>query len=93
MNCEQVTRRQARTIRARVAEMRMYFYRLRTRMTHRGFHPDDQLFALVQTAEQAIDELYVDLDTRVHEGPVSLPQPKKTSWLEQRSARKQHDRR
>jgi hypothetical protein len=59
MNCDQVTRRQARTIRARVAEMRMYFCRLRTRMTHRGFLAEDPLFVLVQTAEQAIDELYV----------------------------------
>lgn len=93
MNADQVTRRQARAIRSRVADMRQYFFRLRTRMVQRGFQSDDPLFALVEQAERAVDELFVDLEIRVREGPVSVPEPTQTPWLEQRSARKRHDRR
>jgi hypothetical protein len=93
MKAEQVTRRQARVLHARVSEMRMYLCRLRSRMTKRGFVPDDPLFELVKKAEQAIGELYVDLDVRRREAPLSVPEQVQTPWLEQKSARKRHDRR
>ena len=93
MDSKQVTRRQARTIKAMVEPFRQYLYRLRTQMTHRGFVPGDPLLELVKSAELAIVELYVDLEIRTREGPASVPEPKQTVWLDQRSARKRHDRR
>jgi hypothetical protein len=93
MNADEVTRRQPRTIRARVEEMRKYFYRLRTRMAQRGFDPSDPLFVLVKNAELAVGELFVDLEIRTREGPVSIPEARRTEVLDQRSARKRHDRR
>jgi hypothetical protein len=93
MDAEQVTRRQARIIHARVAEMRMYLHRLHQRMVKRGFNPGDPLLEFVRNAQQAIGELYVDLEIRKREGPVSVPESKHTPWLEQKSARKRHDQR
>jgi hypothetical protein len=55
--------------------------------------PDDPLFELVQKVEQAIGELYVDLDVRRREAPLGVPEQVQTPWLEQQSARKRHDRR
>ncbi|MGD9632343.1 MAG: hypothetical protein AB7G28_14155 [Pirellulales bacterium] len=93
MNAEEVTRRQARAIKSKVEPFRQYLYRLRTRMAHRGFTPGDELFELVKSAELAVGELFVDLEVRTREGPTAEPEPIETPWLEQKSARKRHDRR
>jgi hypothetical protein len=88
MDSSQVTRRHARSIMAKVEPMRAYLYRLRDRMSRRGFPPEDRLFELMKQAEKAIDELYVDVQLRMRCGPVELPPTDKTAWLDQRSARK-----
>jgi hypothetical protein len=93
MKDEQVTRLQARVLHARVSGNADVLYRLRSRMTKRGVLPADPLFELVQKAEQAIGEMYVDLNVRRRESPLSVPEPQHTPWLEQKSARKRHDRR
>jgi hypothetical protein len=93
MDSNEVTRRQARVIMARVGPMRDYLFRLRSRMEQRGFTREDRLFALVKAAELAIGELYVDVEFQMRCGPVEVPPQKRTAWLEQKSARKRHDRR
>jgi hypothetical protein len=88
MDSSQVTRRQAQAIKSRVEEMRDYLYRLRIRMSKRGFPPDDPLYMLVVEAQQSIGELYMDCCNRAYGGPTSTPPANKTAWLQQRSARK-----
>ena len=73
MESNQVTRRQARTIKAKLQPTLDYVSRLAARMRARGFPPDDQLMALVSNAEQALHELQSDLLIRTLEGPTALP--------------------
>jgi hypothetical protein len=93
MDSTQVTRRQALAIHAKVVPMRDYLFRLRKRMADRGFQPDDALFALVKQVEQAIGELYVDVEFRMKCGPVDLPTRAPVNELEKRTMRKHEQRR
>jgi hypothetical protein len=93
MDSTQVTRRQARAIHGMVLSMRDYLFKLRRRMADRGFQPDDPLFALVKQAEQAIGELYVDVEFRMKCGPVDLPTRAQVNELEKRTMRKHEQRR
>jgi hypothetical protein len=88
MDSSQLTRRQAQAVKKRVDEMRDYLYRLRLRMSNRGFPPDDPLYVLVVQAQQSIGELYMDVANRAYGGPAKSPPEHKTAWLDQRSARK-----
>lgn len=93
MNSEQVTRRQARIIQSRVEPFRMYLHELHERMANRGFGPGDPFLKMVKAAQQSVGEMYVYLEIQRREGPTALPENKTTPWLEQKSARKRHDRR
>ncbi len=93
MKADDITRRQAQAIKAKIDPMRDYLYRLRTRMMKRGFQPDDRLYQLVVEAQQAIGELYMDVSARAFGGPISPPADAETAWLDRRSARRRHDRR
>jgi hypothetical protein len=73
MHSDQVTRRQARTIKARLQPTLDYVTRLAARMRSTGFGPDDQLMTLVGNAEQALHELQNDLLIRTLEGPTTPP--------------------
>jgi hypothetical protein len=78
MNSDQVTRRQARTIKARLQITVDYVTRLAARMRSTGFGPDDELMTLVGNAERALYELQNDLLIRTQEGPTAMPQAKPT---------------
>lgn len=67
-----VTRRQARTIKARLQPALDYVSRLAARTRSKGFSPDDQLMNLVGNAERALHELRSDLLVRTLEGPTAL---------------------
>jgi hypothetical protein len=73
MESNQVTRRQARTIKARLQPTLDYVARLAARMRARGFPPDAQLMKLVGNAERALHELQIDLLIRTLEGPTAPP--------------------
>jgi hypothetical protein len=87
MHSDQVTRRQARTIKARLQPTVDYMTRLAARMRARGFDPDDQLMTLVGNAERALYELQNDLLIRTLEGPTALPEAKRRSPMEVESPR------
>jgi len=93
MNANELTRAQARAIRAQIEPMRDYLYRLRKRMATRGFPLDDPLFVLVVEAQQAIGQLFMDVAARGYSGPIEAPRTRPLNPLDQRSARKRHDRR
>jgi hypothetical protein len=61
---QEVTRRQARIVMAKIEPMLGYLTRLRRRMGSRGFTQDDPLYSLVQHAEQAVQRLRDDLRAR-----------------------------
>ena len=73
MDSNEVTRRQARSIKARLHPTLDYVTRLAARMRTKGFPPDDQLMRLVGAAEQALHELQNDLLIRTLEGPTAPP--------------------
>ena len=73
MRSDEVTRRQARTIKAALQPTLVYVTQLAARMRAKGFPPDDQLMALVSNAERALYELQNDLLIRTLEGPTALP--------------------
>ena len=73
MNSSQVTRRQARIVRAKIEPTRDYLTKLRRRMQQRGFASDDELMGLVIVAELALYSLTNDLQLRVWDGPKESP--------------------
>jgi hypothetical protein len=73
MDSAQVTRRQARIVRAKIEPTRDYLTKLRRRMQQRGFTSDDELMGLVIAAEQALHSLCSDLQLRVWDGPKESP--------------------
>jgi hypothetical protein len=76
MDSAQVTRRQARIVRAKIEPTRDYLTKLRRRMRQRGFTSEDELMGLVIVAEQALHSLSNDLQLRICDGPKeSLPEP------------------
>jgi hypothetical protein len=85
MQSDQVSRRQARTIKARLQPALDYVSRLAARMRARGFPPDDQLMALVSNAEQALHELQNDLLIRTLEGPTAPPAQSPTLGISKRA--------
>jgi hypothetical protein len=61
MNEDNLSRKQAQILKARIESDRNYLYRLRTRMAKRGFQADDPLFAKVVNAQVAMGELAMRL--------------------------------
>lgn len=92
MNSNDLTRAQCRAIRAKFEPFRDYLYRLRVRMSKRGFPPDDPLYVLVLKAQQSVGELFVDIEFRTKCGPTDAPKPVPFDSLDKRTARK-HERR
>ena len=93
MKADQLTRAQCRAIKAKIESMRDYLHRLRTRMAKRGFPPDDPMYLLVLQAQQGVGELFMDVAARSYSGPIDVPKSPPPNPLDQRSARKHHDRR
>ena len=60
MESNQVTRRQARTIKTKLQPTLDYVTRLAARMRTKGFPPDDEFMKLVGNAERALHELQND---------------------------------
>jgi hypothetical protein len=73
MDSSQVTRRQARIVRAKIEPTRDYLTKLRRRMQQRGFASDDELMGLVIAAEQAWHSLCNDLQLRIWDEPTVPP--------------------
>jgi hypothetical protein len=73
MRSDEVTRRQARTIKAALQPTLDYVTRLAARMRTKGFSSDDELMRLVANAEQALHELQNDLLIRTLDGPTAPP--------------------
>jgi hypothetical protein len=73
MQSNQVTRRQARIVKAKLEPTRDYLIKLRQRMGSRGFHSGDELMDLVIAADLAVQNLCNDLVIRSLEGPVAPP--------------------
>jgi hypothetical protein len=87
MKADEVTKRQARIVKAKLEPTLDYMTRLRQRMAQRGFDGDDTLMALVSDAERALQALCVDLLIRTEDGPTALPpaQPPKSLGISKRA--------
>jgi hypothetical protein len=92
MNSSQVTRRQARIVRAKIEPTRNYLTKLRRRMQWRGFTSDDEMMGLVIAAEQALHTLCNDLQLRICDG-AKEPPPVRPSIGKSKRALEIEDRR